>query len=332
MASALPTPLSAAAPGTSRREVVCPACGWKSWSVEEERKPRGYMLCRCLVCHLRFCEPMAAASSECYGSSWFHKLREASSGGIRVERTVPWNFARALSAIAPGRGRKLLDVGCADEGHFLYLARRAGFQVTGLGFNPVSLKIAKETFGIPLVYQCSVEELAKRFPDASFDVVTLFEVLEHTADPFGTLRSLAQVMKPGASLLISVPGLDRWPALFHPEVDSPPHHLTLWTEEALRRVLGRVGLCVRSVEGKPLQVDDFAIHVNWRPRGLLPRSGPNASHKRSDNPPRTMAPTARSDFAAMRTLVKGALSPVCALMRLHPRAGGFSLFASCRKP
>ncbi len=319
------------APVADATNKACPACGWKSWTIEQGRKPRGYTLCRCHVCHLRFCEPMAAASSEWYGSSWFYKLREASASGIRVERTVPWNFARALAAVAPGRGRKLLDVGCA-EGHFLYLARRAGFQVTGLDFNPVSLKIAKETFGIPLVYQCSVEELAERFPDASFDVVTLFEVLEHTADPFGTLRSLIKVMKPGASLLLSVPGLDRWPALFHPEVDAPPHHLTLWTEEALRKVLGRVGLCVRSVEGKPLQVDDFAIHVKWRLSGLLPRSGANARQRRAGNPPRNTTSIPRTDSAAMRTLAKGALTPVCGLLRLHPRAGGFSLFASCRKP
>ena len=331
MASALPTALPTVPAGASRPEIVCPACGWKSWSVEKGPRPRGYTLCRCLVCHLRFCQPMAAASSEWYGSSWFYKLREAGAGGIRVERTVPWNFAKALSVVAPGRGRRLLDVGCA-EGHFLFLARRAGFQVTGLDFNPVSLKIAKETFGIPLVYQCSVEELAERFPNASFDVVTLFEVLEHTADPFGTLRSLSKVMKPGASLLLSVPGLKRWPALFHPEVDSPPHHLTLWTEEALRKVVERAGLCVRFVEGKPLQVDDFAIHVKWRLRGLFSRPGPNAGNKRGGNPPPGAISTSRMDSAAMRALAKGALSPVCALLRLYRRAGGFTLFASCRKP
>jgi len=227
----------------------------------------GRAICLYANYQLRFSVPMISADSDWYRSSWFYGQREATVKSSAVDHPVPWNFARALSAIESAPRRKLLDVGCA-EGQFLYMARRIGFDVTGLDFNPVSLQIARNVFGISSVYQYSVEELAERFPGASFDVVTMFEVLEHTADPLGMLKSLTKVMKPGA-LPLSVPGWKRWPVLFHPEVDSPPHYLTLWTEEALAKILKRAGLEVRMITRKPLCVDDFGVHIKWRVQGIL---------------------------------------------------------------
>lgn len=311
----------------------CPACAFASPANEGAARHSRYALRRCLHCDLLFSEPMQAAASRWYSSSWLYGLREENTKLDGRKRRVPWNFARALSVLRPGDGNELLDVGCA-EGHFLWLAQEAGFQVTGLDFNPHSLQIAKEVFGIPSVYQSSVEELARRFPHTTYDVVTIFEVLEHTADPFATLASLNKVLKPGGRLCLSVPGFRRWPALFHPVVDAPPHHLTLWTEESLKRLLERTGFRVVTLGRKPLNVDDLGVHVKWRLQEIVrkfQRSDCAEVSGKSESPETPAKPIAKDGVRLVYRLGKASLAPICWALRLNPRAGGFTLFVHGQK-
>ena len=45
------------------------------------------------------------------------------------------------------------------------------------------------------------------FPDASFDVVCCLEMLEHDRDPFGTVREMRRVLRPGGHLVLTVPSI-----------------------------------------------------------------------------------------------------------------------------
>lgn len=310
----------------------CPACASGNSVKGIRAQISRYGVRRCLNCHLLFSEPMQAADSAWYSSSWLYGLREDNTKLDGRKRDVPWNFAQALSALRPADRGELLDVGCA-EGHFLWLAQEAGFKVTGLDFNPISLRIARDVFGVPSVYQCSVEELARQFPDTPYDVVTIFEVLEHTANPFETLTSLHHVLKPGGQLCLSVPGFLRWPALFHPEVDTPPHHLTLWTEDALGSLLERAGFVVRALRAKPLSVDDFGVHLKWRLQEFLQKKlrGGNGREAAQKNSSPAVNPSGITRSRTAHRLAKAGLAPLCWGLRLHPKAGGFTLFAHCQK-
>jgi SAM-dependent methyltransferase len=311
----------------------CPACAFASSANEGAARHSRYVVRRCLNCHLLFSEPMQAAESAWYSSSWLYGLREENTKLDGRKRQVPWNFAQALSVLRPEDGNELLDVGCA-EGHFLWLAQEAGFQVTGLDFNPHSLQIAKEVFGISSVYQSSVEELVRRFPHTTYNVVTIFEVLEHTADPFATLCSLNKILKPGGRLCLSVPGFMRWPALFHPVVDTPPHHLTLWTEEALKRLLERAGFKVVALRRKPLNVDDLGVHVKWRLQELVRRFQRGDCAEACEESASVAAPAkpiAKDGGRLVHRMGKASLAPMCWALRLNPRAGGFTLFVHGQK-
>lgn len=274
---------------------------------------------------------MRAADSQWYSSSWLYDLRIADGAWEEAART-PWNFNQALSCIR-GRGNgSLLDIGCA-EGQFLNLARKVGYEVTGLDFNPRSVEVARKVFSISSVYQCSAEEFYERHPDLRFDVVTLFEVLEHTANPFEIVCSIRRLLRPGGKFLLSVPGNRRWPQLFHPEVDTPPHHLTLWTEEALTKMLERGGYRVLNIRSKPLGVDDLGIHLKWRLHKVARILGP----LKESNPVNGAEATSDATHSSRkRSLLKNAartaLAPVCFGLSLHPRAGGFTLFAECQVP
>jgi SAM-dependent methyltransferase len=277
---------------------------------------------------------MVGADSAWYSSSWLYGLRESHTGVAGGEYEVPWNFAQALGELQTSPRGKLLDVGCA-EGYFLYLAQKAGYEITGLDFNPASLEIARKLLGVPTIHQYSVEELGDRFPGARFDVVTIFEVLEHTANPYETVRSIHKLLKPAGKLFISVPGSRRWPRFFHPEVDAPPHHLTLWTEEALKKLLERSGFRVLSVRGKPLQAEDLGFHLRLWLQGMIrklrSRNGNRVPRKPGISSPERQMDLGKRRLETPRKLAKAGLQPFCWALRLNPRAGGFTLFAHCEK-
>lgn len=312
--------------------IICPACMSSRHAGGQKLYLREYKQHRCVDCGLLFSDPMRAADSTWYSSSWLYDMR-VSEGGWRHESTrIPWHFAQALSVLPRLPGATLLDVGCA-EGQFLHLAQNAGFDVTGVDFNPVGLKVAREVFGISSIYQCSVEEIQQRFPNIQFDVITLFEVLEHTADPTQVIESIRNVLKPGGRFLLSVPGSRRWPRFFNPVVDVPPHHLTLWTKEALKRILERGGFRVISIGAKPLGADDLGLHLKWRLRGALRKlRATKCGGRIAQNVVVDLRRDTRyraSQRRITRELAWTALKPLCWALRTYPSAGGFTLFAHC---
>ncbi len=276
---------------------------------------------------------MVAADSEWYRASAIYLSRVPWLASSQSEMQPPaarWEFRQALS-VGEGREKKLLDVGCG-HGECLYLAQQAGYNVTGLDFNPMSLEFVRRVFGISQVYDCSIRELSVRFPDERFDVVTMFEVLEHTADPFETVCAVRALLRSGGFLCLSVPSYERWPPLFDPEVDSPPHHLTLWTEMALRRILERAGLQVLTIRRKPLESGDLGIHLKW----WLQRVWRGVAGQRCAVDPSAASPVQTGSIGiTARQLIRRfgmlSLAPMSYLLRLNPKAGGFTLFVRAQK-
>ncbi len=79
------------------------------------------------------------------------------------------------------------------------------------------------------------------FEDASFDLITCLDVLEHTPDDTATLRELRRVTRPGGWLLLTVPA---YQALWSRH-DEANHHYRRYGRRSLRRAAGAAGWQVR---------------------------------------------------------------------------------------
>jgi len=113
-------------------------------------------------------------------------------------------------------GARILDAGCGSGS---VLDRLASFgEVAGVDVSPMAVQAARAR-GHDEVLEAAVEGLP--FPDASFDLVTCLDVIEHTPDDVATLRELRRVTRPGGHLLLTVPA---YQALWsrHDEVNG--HH------------------------------------------------------------------------------------------------------------
>lgn len=113
--------------------------------------------------------------------------------------------ARIARLIPPGRHRRFLDIGIGD-GLLLSVAETAGYATFGLDVSPDAVEIARTQFGLQAVMQ--VGPLERAFPDETFDVIHLSEVIEHVAEPMALLRWCRAHLVRGGCLVVQTGNID----------------------------------------------------------------------------------------------------------------------------
>jgi SAM-dependent methyltransferase len=120
-------------------------------------------------------------------------------------------FRRCLDRIermAPPPGRRVLDVGAAG-GSFLAMARERGYAVSGCEPSTWMCGFARDHYGLELQPGTLLEMPTE---PASLDLLTLWDVLEHTPDPRAVLDRAHALLAPGGTLAITVPDYGSWAA------------------------------------------------------------------------------------------------------------------------
>ena len=148
-------------------------------------------------------------------------------------------FAFMLNELAElSHHGKLLDIGCGF-GQMLRLARDRGFNVRGVEIQESSADYARRS-GID-VFCGTVEQ--RKFDDGTFDVVTMWEVLEHVESPSATLREVSRIMKEDGILSIVVPNVASKNAKRDPYWWKP-YHFYHFSNETLSKYLRASGFDV----------------------------------------------------------------------------------------
>ncbi len=144
------------------------------------------------------------------------------------------------------QGGKLLDIGCATGAFLKSLKASRSFDPHGVEINPLAAELAR-TLGLD-VRTGSLKEAA--YSDNFFDVVTMWDVLEHLHDPTANLREIWRVLKPGGALIIRVPNGGSLDARLFSQTWAgldPPRHLYVFTYTTLVNILENTGFSVADV-------------------------------------------------------------------------------------
>jgi 2-polyprenyl-3-methyl-5-hydroxy-6-metoxy-1,4-benzoquinol methylase len=135
---------------------------------------------------------------------------------------------------------RVLDVGCG-RAIFLATMKQWGFDVDGTQLSRTAASYARSHFGVD-IFEGELTEAP--YPRASFDLVTMWHVLEHTTDPGRYLDRVHELLKPGGRFLVEVPNAAcstaRWGrgGWLHWDI---PRHLYHFTPQSLERMLAERG-------------------------------------------------------------------------------------------
>jgi 2-polyprenyl-3-methyl-5-hydroxy-6-metoxy-1,4-benzoquinol methylase len=138
----------------------------------------------------------------------------------------------------------LLDVGCAF-GFFLDVARERGWKVTGVEISQFAAEYAVRQLGLNVIHH-NIESWECQA--GSYDVITMWDLLEHLRNPFDTLQKLASALKEDGILVLSTPDVDSLPAKIMKEKwlgwKLQNEHLYYFSPTTLDRMLLSAGLVV----------------------------------------------------------------------------------------
>lgn len=157
-------------------------------------------LVRCRKCGLQYLNPHLKRDLILEGYSGGTDETFVSQVAAR-ERTFEKQL-KTIHSFAPQKGR-ILDVGTAG-GSFLGVAKKHGWEVAGCEPNRWLAKWGSDRYGIN-IHEGTIFTMGLK--DASFDVVTLWDVLEHTADPKSVLKECRRVLKPDGLLVVNYPDI-----------------------------------------------------------------------------------------------------------------------------
>jgi len=107
------------------------------------------------------------------------------------------------------RGCSWLDIGCGPGGNFHMLDPLEPATVAGIDASPIALELARDYAPAAVLTLTDINE-GLPFPDGSFDVVTIFNVLYHgwVRSESDVLAEVARVLRPGGLLLLTEPAFD----------------------------------------------------------------------------------------------------------------------------
>lgn len=94
---------------------------------------------------------------------------------------------------------RLLDIGCA-AGYFMAVMRDLGWKVEGVEPSSTIVQFARARFGLDQIVQGTLE--AAPWPTRSFDLVTMWDVVEHVPDPVSLLKKAASLLRDEGHLII----------------------------------------------------------------------------------------------------------------------------------
>ncbi len=247
----------------------CPACG--SAAIKNVLSARDhtvsgetFIIAECTSCSLRFTRepPDRASISAYYKSDNYISHTDSTKGLINRlyqsvrKRTLKQKQRLIEKEMGITKGN-LLDVG-SGTGAFVNQMKQAGWEVTGLEPDPGARSVGKQLYNIEL------EDISQfyQLPLLTYDVITLWHVLEHVHELQEYVARLRLLLKENGKLFIAVPNYtskdaalygDNWAAY------DVPRHLYHFSPLSIQKLMEKHGL--RILTYRPMWYDSFYVSL-----------------------------------------------------------------------
>lgn len=222
----------------------CPWCGSEKaqinlWLKDEFLSKEDFHICECLNCGLSYTMPRPNKEKigEYYKSEEYYSHQENKKGFIPrlYESVKKVNLKHKYNLATQGLNvGKMLDIGCG-VGDFLHTAEEHGWTCTGVEPSEDAKAIAKTKTKANIINSEDMEKI----PDATFDLITMWHVLEHVDDLKWQIEQLHRLTKTKGRIVIAVPNYKSYDAQYYKELWAAydvPRHLSHFNKNVLTKI------------------------------------------------------------------------------------------------
>lgn len=163
------------------------------------------------------------------------------------------NKLNTINSLQKSKG-SILDIG-AGTGDFLVVAKENGWQITGIEPSSKAKEIAIKK-GVSFVDNSSILE------NNSFDVITMWHVLEHVPNIENQIKELRRLLKPNGTILIAVPNFNSFDAKHYGQywaAYDAPRHLWHFSKTAIQKLFEKEDM--KLVDVLPMKFDSFYVSL-----------------------------------------------------------------------
>lgn len=235
---------------------TCPVCLSNDYKVEFASF--GIDIIACKRCTLRYAAKVPIDPNDVYEDlvyfdiiqdSYvaFHEYRKQRLGKDRVKLII--------NQLGNINGKKLLDIG-SGSGYFLECAMEAGAECTGIEAGEHLREWSQKRLAISIM-KTAIEEMTS---SKQFDIITMFDVIEHVLDPVAFMKSVCQHLTMSGIVVAFTPNFDSIGIKYMKEKSNliyPTGHLTYFTNKSMNYLLNEVGLKLLHFETCGMDVADI---------------------------------------------------------------------------
>lgn len=210
----------------------------------EEGLPGSYSISQCCQCGFIFLSHRPAAASLAQG--YCHGYH--ASAACRCQGFTGWLYDlrcylrfRQIKPYLQHSALRILEIGCGDAKLLTTLERALGERVTLFGLDYSAARVVLPASSKIKLLQGDVQNAPI---EGKFDVILMYDVLEHLADPLSSLRRMRQHLEPDGVLIGQVPNWDSLLRRLFPRCWSGlqvPRHMSFFTAATLQQALSQAG-------------------------------------------------------------------------------------------
>jgi len=157
--------------------------------------------------------------------------------------------------------KNILDIGCGT-GDFLSGAKNRNWQVYGVEPSQQASKLAKVKLNDPNIILKDISDFKKKNKPYSFDVITMWHVLEHIPDFNNYIDKIKTLLKKDGYLVVAVPNHKSYDAKHYKEFWAAydvPRHLWHFSQKSIEKIFNKHQMQVIKV--RPMYFDAFYVSL-----------------------------------------------------------------------
>jgi len=245
----------------------CPICG--SFKLDTAFKTKDFFLSqeefgisKCKKCGFHFTNPRPQEGNlgAYYKSTDYISHSNANKGmfAYLYQSIRKYTLTQKYELISKRKeGNKILDIGCAT-GQFLYEFKKRGWLCKGIEPDSTAREFAKNQYDLKVFDPSYINE----FENHSFDVISMWHVLEHVSDLKSRMEDLKRLLKHNGYLFIALPNLESWDAAYYGKYWAGfdvPRHLYHFNKTNVKKLFEEYNFHVEEI--RPMVFDSYYVSL-----------------------------------------------------------------------